>query len=123
MSTRSTITATFANGQTQSVYCHSDGYPSYVGAILRRHYTGEDQLRALLALGDLSSLGENCTAPAGHSFDNPVPGHVVAYHRDRGEQFRAPRTAKPTGDNQEAYNYSWEKGVWACADRDGRVAL
>ena len=96
MATRSRIGMEMPNGEVQSIYCHWDGYPAGVGATLKEHYTNPEKVEALIALGDISILSEN-VAPRGgqersqHSFQNPADGVTVAYHRDRGEAFQAPR--------------------------------
>lgn len=76
------------NGIIRVVYCHWDGYPEYVGAILYGHYNSISKIKKLLALGSLSSLGERVEPrdPNNHSFDKPESGTTVAYHRDRGEE-------------------------------------
>jgi hypothetical protein len=38
MSTRSFIGKVQEDGSVRYVYCHHDGYPSHVGAILAKHY-------------------------------------------------------------------------------------
>ncbi len=45
-----------------SVYTHWDSYPSHNGAILAESYN-EEKLRALLTMGDVSSLGDNIGLP------------------------------------------------------------
>ena len=96
MATRSRIGMEMPNGEVRSIYCHWDGYPAGVGATLKEHYTNPEKVEALIALGDISILSEN-VAPRGgqersqHSFQNPADGVTVAYHRDRGEAFQAPR--------------------------------
>ena len=77
MSTRCFIGKTLADGQFQGIYCHHDGYFSGVGRTLKEFYTSPSQVDALLALGDISSLGMDLTKDTG----------TVAYHRDRGEPF------------------------------------
>jgi len=73
MSTRSRIGMVFDDGSIKSIYCHFDGYLSYNGKILLEHYQDKDKVESLIALGAISSLGENIS-------------DVCAYHRDRGEQ-------------------------------------
>ena len=88
MSTRSNIALSNpANGSITSIYCHSDGYPSGVGATLRRHYANQFAAEALIALGNISSLGQYTAPRAGdaHSFDKPTDDVTVAYTRDRGD--------------------------------------
>lgn len=84
MGTRSTIAIQNDNGTVTGIYCHWDGYTSNNGRILQDHYTTEEAVRELIALGDLSSLGE--TVGTKHSFDNAPRGECNAYGRDRGEK-------------------------------------
>lgn len=87
MSTRSTIAILKLDGSVSSVYCHGDGYLSYNGIMLARHYQKVDKVKKLIGFGDLSSLDENVEAPVGtkHSFDSRAPGITTFYGRDRGE--------------------------------------
>jgi hypothetical protein len=86
MGTRSSIALLKGNGTVESIYIHWDGYPSHNGAILLEHYTDTNKIRALLALGDLSSLGKNLNpGRRNHSYDKPADNVVVSYRRDRGE--------------------------------------
>jgi len=94
MSTRSIIAIKNPDMTVSGVYCHFDGYPSGVGSILFEHYQDEENVKELIALGALSSLGERISPNPDneHSFDNPVDGVTVAYHRDRGEELRPAKT-------------------------------
>lgn len=56
MSTRSRIAIEIGD-KVKSIYCHSDGYPEGVGAILKKHYTDPEKIEKLMELGDLSRLG------------------------------------------------------------------
>ena len=63
MSTRSHIGIKDSRGITE-VYCHFDGYPEGVGKTLLENYDTEDKVNALIAEGDMSSLGatlEECS--------------------------------------------------------------
>jgi hypothetical protein len=84
MGTRSTIAIQNADGTVTGIYCHWDGYTSNNGRILEENYTTEADVRELIALGDLSSLGE--TVGTKHSFDNAPRNECNAYGRDRGEK-------------------------------------
>jgi len=86
MSTRSRIIAKTTDGTIKSIYCHFDGYPEGVGAMLKEHYTDQGKIDTLMLLGDISFLRENLEKPEGHSFETPVEGYTVAYGRDRGEK-------------------------------------
>jgi len=38
------------------IYCHWDGYPQYVGVMLRDHYSHDGEMQVLLGRGSISSL-------------------------------------------------------------------
>lgn len=141
MSTRGRIGIAREDGKVESIYCHHDSYISGVGATLLEHYTDPEKVKALIALGDISSLHENIEPdPVGgkyrdwredfdsphalkdangkHSFDKPQIGVVVAYHRDRGESWNI---VKPRVDysvaafvksDVEEYGYIMVDGKW-----------
>jgi len=120
MSTRSNIGMVLENGTFRNIYCHNDGYPSGVGKTLVKHYTDPEKVKALLDLGNISSLGDSIECPAGHSFENPVKGFTVAYDRDRGENGQeALVSTRPKCE--EEYLYIFNKGKWACEDDRGKV--
>lgn len=121
MSTRSRIGYVMKTGAIASVYCYNDGYIEGVGHTLLKHYTDPKKIRALIKLGDLSSLHEALAPPAGvkHSFGyaKRAPGVTVAYKRDRGdtdvgliqsatvEEFLA-------FDSGQEYSYLWDGKWW-----------
>lgn len=82
MSTRSIIAKSLGDGKAKVVYCHWDGYPSYVGRILLKNYDAA-KLDELLSLGDVSQLGENIGEK--HPFGEDVEGVCTFYGRDRDE--------------------------------------
>ena len=60
MSTRSRIGILNANGSTDTVYCHSDGYPEHQMPILASHYNTVEKVEDLV---DIVRLGV-MSAPA-----------------------------------------------------------
>lgn len=59
MSTRSFIGYKEGENKYKGIYCHFDGYIKQgVGETLLTHYQDEGKVKKLIALGDLSSLGE-----------------------------------------------------------------
>lgn len=78
MATRSRIAIENVDNTVTSIYCHFDGYLSHNGEILQNHFQDRDKVKQLIALGDLSCLGEDISEGA---ID------TIAYHRDRGEDF------------------------------------
>lgn len=104
MSTRSLICKENKDHTYTGIYCHWDGYPSNNGKILAEYYSDRNKVEELLKLGDLSYLDVNISPANGkvHTFDTPVKGVCVAYHRDRGEDYNEPHLITP----KEAKN-SW----------------
>ena len=66
MATRSSIAMKTENG-IRGIYCHWDGYPDHNGKILSESYTDADKVKALIDLGDISSLRKEIGEK--HSFD------------------------------------------------------
>jgi hypothetical protein len=88
MSTRSTIARQNEDGTVTGVYCHFDGYLDGVGETLQEFWQDAVKVDALLALGDLSALGEEVGEQ--HSFDEhhgnkAAENWCLFYGRDRGE--------------------------------------
>lgn len=127
MGTSARIGIVHADGSVVSTRLNWDGYPTNVGPILRRAFTTEAQVRALLNLGELSQLGASTDAPAGHTFNTPAAGHCVAYGRDRGEKNTAARAngnvqgfvARAADDGSE-YLYLFRDGSWEGASMHHR---
>ena len=102
MGTHAHIGIKNADGSIEAVFCHWDGYPEFVGRILRDSYTTEEKVRQLIALGNMSVLGSRLAPieltaeqveelgvvdPATHSVMNPQKGVCLFYHRDRGDDW------------------------------------
>lgn len=109
MSINSLIGFLNKNNTVEVIYCHHDGNPSFNGALLEKYYQNPEKIKELLDLGDISSLAENVTPPEGkeHTFDNPYPGVVVAYHRDREEQMREASILQNKRDFMRYFEDSW----------------
>jgi hypothetical protein len=121
MATRSRIaietTDAFGNKVIKSIYCHFDGYPSGVGKTLMENYQDREKVESLISLGDISFLMEEIIPTGPHSFNSPQPGVTVAYHRDRGEDFRPPRINASVSEfflsDIQEYGYLFtEEGEW-----------
>ena len=113
MSTNSYIGILNENGTVSYIYCHWDGHPSSNGRILLNSYNTPEAARALISLGDLSSLGE--TLGEKQSFQNPVPGTCVVYGRDRGETHVSTKTTylhDPDFTQGQPFVYLFRNGVW-----------
>lgn len=47
------------DGTIKAIRCMHDGYPEGVGALLKSNYWEEEEVDALLGIGDISSLGSS----------------------------------------------------------------
>lgn len=119
MSTRSTIGIENDDGTVTHIYCHFDGspegYPDCVGQILRNHYTDAAKVRALMELGNLSSLGREIGTA--HDWTDRGTAQCHAYGRDRGEAEQgaqvSPNAAKYIRTNYGTdYTYLFRGGAW-----------
>jgi hypothetical protein len=86
MATRSYIGKQQSDGTIRSVYCHWDGYPDGVGKTLVKFYTDEQNVDALIDMGDISSLAPEIGLR--NSFDHRDDNFCVFYTRDRGEELQ-----------------------------------
>jgi hypothetical protein len=119
MATRSSISIKTSKTGGKTIYCHWDGYPSNNGKMLKEHYNTEAKVLELMALGNLSILGESIGKKVKFDgFDSQKNPQCLAYGRDRGEteQEASNWTNKPT-DLQE-YNYLFKDGKWYVSRHD-----
>lgn len=126
MSTRSSITVKLPNGKYVGIYCHFDGYVENpgVGYMLLKHYNSMRRATNLVALGDISVLGRFLTTKRPHDFENPCKGVTIAYHRDRGDDFRRSEGYTWSAVKQTiggAYDYLFEDGLWYVSRRYGNT--
>lgn len=121
MSTNSRIGILHRDGTTETIRCHWDGYPEHQMPILTGHYDTAEKVRALLELGDISILGERLAPDTDepHSFQKPVDGVTVAYHRDRNEPPQSPISHRSVEELKNSdwsidwfYLFDEENGEW-----------
>jgi hypothetical protein len=105
------------SGQKECIYSHWDGDLSGVGSTLLRHYSKKRKLKKLLSLGNISILASKIKSIKPHSFEKPVDGVTIAYHRDRGEEFAMGE--QYCGE----FDYEFRKGKWYVDEGNGHVLL
>ena len=136
MGTRCMIGKLEADGKVTAIYCHWDGYAEGVGYSLMKHYRDVAKVDALMALGDLSSLGSEIGEKHPFSrhdaqlingisdelYEELYGNMCVAYGRDRNEF----ETRSKTYANIDVYAenalrdfggeflYLYEDGFWHC---------
>jgi len=118
MGTRSTITVMMGNKEIHAVYCHWDGHESHNGKLLLEHYNSQELAEKIVALGSLSSLDESVEYKEGHSFETPIEGLSVAYHRDREEDLNIYHLDNLSDLYTEEYNYLWSGSKWTVSEGD-----
>ena len=126
MSTRSFIGIKENNGTIKAIYCHHDGYVSYVGAILNRYYVDSEKVEQLMELGDLSVLGVNPT-DGGWSCpknfitnDEGFCSECLAY-RSRPEDDVDFREYKDEAEFLERVKATWAEYAYLFTDGEGLV--
>jgi hypothetical protein len=114
MATRSRIGLELADGSILSSYSHWDGYPEWMGRILKTHYNTYEKVAELVDGGDMSSPWTD------DRWDNSGDGsYGPQYYSQRGEDC-PPRLDANLGEflqNGEEYGYIYtqEEG-WLCYD-------
>jgi hypothetical protein len=110
MATRSRIGIELADGSVLSAYHHWDGYPEWLGRILKTHYNSKELAAELIDGGDMSS----CWTKG--DYENE---YHPEYYADRGEDC-PPRLDKNLSEylqNNEEYGYIFtETEGWLCYD-------
>jgi len=120
MATRSLIGKLNSDNTVSYIYCHYDGYPEHNGVILQEHYDTPFKVDQLLALGDLSVLGEVIGEKQDfNNYSTRNNNWCLAYGRDRGERGVKMSTVSRDeffGDNEYIdYLYLYNnKFEWEC---------
>jgi hypothetical protein len=139
MSTRANIVYVDETNIAHSVYCHNDGYPQWVGRILKTNYTNIEKIKELISYGDMSSLRPEINPVEGiphkaNSFlpDDCQPDVCIFYHRDRGDKWEYTKpveyeyTAENVYNNTESdidYTYVWYDNRWNIYNFDTRKLI
>ena len=122
------------NGKIIAVYGHYDGYPEYVGKLLKQYYRNPALVKQLVKLGKqgISTLGKKIGKK--HAFDMPYKekeklGYTTFYGRDRGESGNMTSKYKSMeefgqkfmkgGGAEFGYIWSVKDGKWYMFDYKG----
>ena len=120
MATRSYIGIRNLDASVSYIYCHYDGYPDGVGAILTEYYTDINKVNELMKLGDLSALGPEIGEKQDFN-DRSTHNDIwcLAYGRDRGEENVSVKQGKFDElivDQSVSYVYIFDGDYWECFD-------
>ena len=119
MATRSNIAMKTKDGKIVSVYCHWDGYVANNGRILLENYADISKIEALVALGSISSLGEQIGEKQDFmDRDIQKDEWTLFYSRDRGEELSIQEYADIPSwiADMEEYAYLWNGTEWLVND-------
>jgi hypothetical protein len=114
MATRSHIGLLNEDKTVSFVYCHYDGYPSWVGKILKENYDRPEDVFNLLSFGDLSILRDTIE-------------DSVFYKRDKNEtdvdqtQTTLEKFITKSPGIDFKYLYDTETEEWSCRDWVGTL--
>ncbi len=112
MATRSRIGLELADGSILSAYAHWDGYPEWMGRILRTHYNTKDKVAELIDGGDMSSPWTNA------GWNNETVEQGPLYYSQRGDncppRLDADLCEYLIPDNSEEFAYVFRNGQWVC---------
>jgi len=117
MATRSRIGLELADGSILSAYAHWDGYPEWMGRILKTHYNTKDKVAELIDGGDMSSPWTN-ERWSNDLLDRHKEQYGPQYYSQRGEDC-PPRLDKDLCEyllavTAEEYHYLFRNGEWVC---------
>ena len=113
MSTRSRIGLELANDAVLSVYHHYDGYPQWLGVILRQKFNTREKVAELLDGGDISCIDSDT------DWNREKVENHVQYYNDRGEDTepRLDLSLEDYLENGEEYAYVFTLDhEWVCYD-------
>lgn len=113
MSTRSRIGLELKNGSILSVYHHWDGYPEWLGRILKTHYNTREKVAELIDGGDMSSCWTDSR------WDDSADGsYGPQYYSQRGDncppRLDADLCEYLLPEDSEEYSYLFRNGEWVC---------
>jgi len=113
MATRSRIGIQLSDESVLSVYHHWDGYPEWLGRILRTHYNTQDKVAELIDGGDMSS----CWTEDRWNSETKAQEYGPQYYSQRGEDCppRHDETLMEYLSNGEEYAYLFTRNAeWVC---------
>jgi hypothetical protein len=117
MATRSRIGIELKNGSVLSVYHHWDGYPEWLGRILKTHYNDRTKIADLIDGGDMSS----CWTEDRWDSETKAQEYGPQYYSQRGEDCPPRYDANKYDYLAEGEEYAYLftlNGEWVCYNRN-----
>ena len=114
MSTRARIGLELKDGSILSAYHHWDGYPEWLGRILKTHYNSRSLAAELIDGGDMSS----CWTEDRWNSETKAQEYGPQYYSQRGDdcppRLDADLAEYLLPENGEEYHYLFRNGEWVC---------
>ena len=122
MATRSRIGIELNDGSILSAYHHWDGYPTWLGRILKTHYNTKEKVADLIDGGDMSCAWTNERWSGVNEYGGQMKEETAKYgpqyYSQRGEDC-PPRYDKDMEEffsDGEEYSYIFRNGNWFAYD-------
>jgi hypothetical protein len=119
MATRARIGLELSDGSILSAYHHWDGYPEWLGRILRTHYNTRQKVAELIDGGDMSCCWTDDHFRTSEGVEKKSE-YGPQYYSERGEdcppRLDANKYEYLAEGEEYAYIYTL-KGEWVCYDR------
>ena len=122
MATRSRIGIQLSDDSILSVYHHWDGYPQWLGRILKTHYNTKEKVAELIDGGDMSSAWTNerwdGVNEYGGQMKKETEEYGPQYYSQRGENCppRYDKNMEEFFSIGEEYSYIFRNGEWVAYD-------
>ena len=115
MATRSRIGIELKDGSILSAYHHWDGYPQWLGRILKTNYNSRDLASELIDGGDMSSCWSDKVWGKDRTDDQK---YGPEYYSQRGEDCppRYDETREEFLSYGEEFSYIFTSAGWVCYD-------
>lgn len=105
MSTRCLIGKENPDKTITYIYCHHDGCPSWMSKVLLNYYQNEEVIDKLLALGDMSCIGNY---PVTRAWDSPWDANSCEPYSERGDFM----PASTVDDEKEFFRILEDEEYW-----------
>jgi len=111
MSTRSRIGLELSDGSVLSAYHHWDGYPEWLGRILKTHYNSRELAAELIDGGDMSCAWTD--EVFGSDQKTQYSANYYSYRGDDCPPYLDANLEEYLSDGEE-YAYIFRNGEWVC---------
>jgi len=108
MSTSARIAKREDDGTVRSVYCHFDGYPSYVGKLLRHHYTDSEIVDIMMNFGNFRALAEHVSDISFYITESSPMDERAMRHASTGDFLEY------GSKSASEYLYLFDQNRWRC---------